>query len=279
MAGGGVLTMPECLLDSHGQPLKIVGYASLFDSPITIDGQTEAIARGAFTPTLRRGAPVVRALVNHHRTTTWASVRAGTLKLWETGTGLAFSAMIQNTIAGRQLARAVAGGHTGVSFQCRPLKTEETASGYAVTAAMLTEISLIGEPAYATGAWLSDPDLMDPMPDHALALRRQWAEPRHDTAAKLRTMAAQVSALPRRAAASRSTPSQPRGQAIAARRAPAPLTLEDIYIPHSGFSSAELAKLAFDEATARRSHREAQAGRYALQRERNRWRRKAGRAA
>ena len=44
---------PEVLLDTRGEPLKIVGYASLFDSPIKYRGEVLTFARDAFLPTLR----------------------------------------------------------------------------------------------------------------------------------------------------------------------------------------------------------------------------------
>ena len=64
-----------------------------------------------------------------------------------------------------------------------------------------------------------------------------------------------------------------------AAREPVSLPLEEIYIAHSGFSSAELAQLAFDEAALRVSRKELEAGRFALQRETARRRRQAGRSA
>ena len=161
------------LLDAHGQPLKIVGYACLFDTPITIAGQTEVIAPGAFLPSLRYGANV-RACIDHRRSATWASADDGTLRLWQDATGLAFTAMVPASLEGRGLARAVADGCIGSSFYFRPFKTEQTASGYIVQAATLTEISLTTSPAYPTRAWLVPFESMNYMPDHALFLRRRW---------------------------------------------------------------------------------------------------------
>ncbi len=54
-------------------------YACLFGTPITIHGETEVFAPGAFSPTLGRGGPDVRATINHNREATWASVRDGSV--------------------------------------------------------------------------------------------------------------------------------------------------------------------------------------------------------
>ncbi len=160
-------------LKQNGAPLKICGYACLFDATIKHREQSLAFARGAFSPTLLYNASGVRALVDHKRAGEWACTRDGSLRVWEDGVGLGFSAMIPNTIEGRGLARAVADGYIGASLHFRPFKTEEIAGGYIVQAATLTEISLTTRPAFATAAWLVPFESMNHMPDHALALRRR----------------------------------------------------------------------------------------------------------
>ena len=243
-------------IQSAGQPLRVNGFAALFNTPIEVDGKTEIIAPGAFSATLRSGASAVRALVSHDPTTAWASVKDGSLKIWQDSVGLAFSAKLEDTVAGRQLARSVASGNAGASFRFKPLETQATASGYIVTDAMLYEISILGEPAYSTAAWLSDPDLMDGLPDHAVALRRLWAEPRPAATPRPATRRSQVRAMPR-------------------RRAPVVVAVTDVYPTIAGLSSRELEEAALQDASCRRMQRDAEARRFAQQRERNRAIRKA----
>ena len=160
-------------LQHESRPVKIVGYANLFDTLITRDGQTLEFAPGAFLPTLTRGAPDVRATINHQREMTWASVRDNSLTLWEDSTGLAFSATLPATPEGRGLARAAADGLIGASIRYRTFKTEKTASGLIVKAAILIDICLTTAPAYPTATWLAPFELMNYMSDDVLLLRRR----------------------------------------------------------------------------------------------------------
>lgn len=234
-------------LQHNGEPLKILGYGCLFGTTITYRGQDMTFARDAFSPTLRYNASGVRALVDHKPASEWACTQDGSLRLWEDGAGVAFSAKIPNTIEGRGLARAVADGLIGASLHFRPFKTKETASGYVIQAATLTEISLTTRPAFATAAWLVPFECMNNMSDHALMLRRRWSEPRHDTATALREMARRVPAR---------------------KPAPVPLAMHDIYPAGLGFSSAELDEAAFQEAAGRRMTKESQTRTRARQRAR-----------
>ena len=89
------------------------------------------------------------------------------------------------------------------------------------------------------------------VPEHLKPLARHWLDNR--PAARTRT------------------------RPVAARPAPVPVA---VYNPApSGFSQEEWEEFGFQEFAARRAHRIEAAARYALQRGRNRWRRKAGRAA
>ncbi len=164
--------MTEYLRDDHGLPLKIAGYANLFNTSITRNGQTLEFAPGAFSATLSRGAPYVRATINHKREMTWASVWDGSLRLWQDAKGLAFSASLPATLEGRGHARAVADGLISASIRYRSFQTEMTASGCIVKAAILIDVCLTTSPAYPTAVWLVPFELMSHMSDHALALRR-----------------------------------------------------------------------------------------------------------
>ncbi len=221
-------------LQHEGELLEICGYACLFDTTIRHGGQAFSFARGAFSPTLRYNAKGVRALVDHRRAGEWACTRDGSLRLWQDDTGLAFSANIPNTIAGRGLARAVADGYIGCSLHFRPFKTEETATGYVVLSTTLTEISITTRPAFATATWLAPFKLMNYMPDHAVVLRRHLIG--GQLAAKREARAA-----------------APGPQARAGTKLRAPDRLEAIYPPGLGLSTTELEECAFQEAAARRA--------------------------
>ncbi len=161
-------------LQHNGRPLRINGYAAVFDSEIHIDGQTEKFVFGAFAPTLSRGGIDVRMTVNHRRGETWASVREGSLSLWEDECGLAFSAQVPATSHGHGWARAVADGQIEASVLFRGFGKKPAPGGTIVTAAILTDICLTTAAAYPTATWLGDFGLMRHMPDHALLLRRRW---------------------------------------------------------------------------------------------------------
>ena len=159
-------------LQHNGRKLRIDGYATLFGEEIYIGSQTEKFATGAFTPSLRRGATFVRATINHRRADTWASVRDGSLRLWEDSIGLAFSAALPATPEGRGLARAVADGLIQASVLFRPFRSKPTPTGCVVETATLIDVCLAIATAYPTATWLSDFGLMRHMSDRALLLRR-----------------------------------------------------------------------------------------------------------
>lgn len=73
-------------------PGKLGGYAARFNSQsVDLGGYLETIAPGAFTRSLASGRDV-KLLFDHSAGRVMASTKAGTLKLWEDGQGLAFSA-------------------------------------------------------------------------------------------------------------------------------------------------------------------------------------------
>jgi len=187
------------LLKHNGETIRVFGYANLFGVPIEIHGQTEVVAPGAFSPTLRDGAIGVRATINHRRETTWASVQGGSLKLWQDSVGLAFSAVLPATAYGRGQARAVADGLIGASVLFRPFKTEKTDSGYIVQAAVLVDICLGTAPAYPTATWLAPFELMNHMSDHALGLRRRLIGGQLKARREAREQATQPHVAPTRA--------------------------------------------------------------------------------
>ena len=233
-------------LQHNGQPLKIVGYACLFDTTIENRGQALTFARDAFLPTLRHNASGVRALVDHKWASEWACTQDGSLRLWQDHAGLAFAAMIPNTIEGRGLARAVGDGLVAASVHFRPFRTEETADGYIVQAAILTEISLTTRPAYPTATWLSELGLMRHMSDYALDLRRRW---------RLGSMKNRTARKPLSINARAMTYSC--AGAVAERRAPIPVA---VYNPApKGLSQEEWEEFGFQEDAGRRAWKQARA--------------------
>lgn len=112
----------------------------------------------------------------------------------------------------------------------------------------LDHISPVNEPAYPdTGIWLSSEYFYD-LPRRLRALSEIWHanRPRYDAPAALRKMSRAVSRLPRRAVPPAATP-RSQARPVARRRVLAPLALHEIYPAFGGFSSVEIAKMAFQE--------------------------------
>lgn len=96
---------------------RLVGYAAVFDKPSEdLGGFIEYVRRGAFTRTLREGRDVV-AMVHHNPALVLGRASAGTLRLSEDETGLAFDVELPDTQAGRDIAVSVGRGDIrGASF-------------------------------------------------------------------------------------------------------------------------------------------------------------------
>ena len=69
---------------------RLEGYAAVFDERTAIADFTEAVARGAFSDTLKSGRDVL-GLVDHDPHRLLGRTKNGTLRLAEDGRGLAFS--------------------------------------------------------------------------------------------------------------------------------------------------------------------------------------------
>ncbi len=93
MRGGGQL---ELRAAGEGEPLQLVGYATLWDTPYEVwdwfGEYTEQFAPGAFTASLARGADV-RLLINHEGLPL-ARASSGNLTLTEDDTGLRVEAQL-----------------------------------------------------------------------------------------------------------------------------------------------------------------------------------------
>lgn len=87
-------------IGDSGEPLKVEGYAAVFNQSAKLPGFEERIKPGAFTRSIGAGSDVV-FLVNHNSDFPLARSSAGTLRLKQDSRGLHFSADLPNT----QLAR------------------------------------------------------------------------------------------------------------------------------------------------------------------------------
>lgn len=135
------------------EPLKVSGYAAVFNSRTSIgDFFDEIIAPGAFTRTLKENDDI-RALFNHDWSVVLGRTKAGTLKLSEDERGLKFELELPNTTAGRDLAASMERGDIN---QCSFgfYATEETwdynsePALRTINEAELYEISIVSIPAY-----------------------------------------------------------------------------------------------------------------------------------
>lgn len=98
---------------------RIGGIAAPFNVETRVQGMRERIAPGAFSATLADGHDIL-ALVDHNPGRVLARTRAGTLRLEETGEGLAFELDLPETpTAAEVLGLAAAGSLGGVSIGFR----------------------------------------------------------------------------------------------------------------------------------------------------------------
>ncbi|WP_456273623.1 HK97 family phage prohead protease [Bacillus sp. AK031] len=88
--------------NSEDEPLKVSGYAAVFNSRTSIgDYFDEIISPGAFSKSISNGD--VRALYNHNWDKVLGRTKSGTLRLSEDERGLKFEVDLPDTTAGRDL--------------------------------------------------------------------------------------------------------------------------------------------------------------------------------
>lgn len=126
------------------------GYAAVFDQPTTRQRDfpgAESIARGAFAD--RLGDDVL-AVVNHDPALLLGRTSAGTLRLAEDETGLAFELDLPDTTLGRDVREQVRRGDlAGMSFTAQVGRVERTESGVVHRSfGRLVDVSLVALPAY-----------------------------------------------------------------------------------------------------------------------------------
>jgi hypothetical protein len=96
---------------------RLVGYASVFDSPADLGEFVETVKRGAFTRSLQSNSIDPVALVNHRPELIIGRRSAGTLRLSEDNRGLKFEIDLPPTQTGRDLAVSIERGDVrGCSF-------------------------------------------------------------------------------------------------------------------------------------------------------------------
>lgn len=115
-----------------GDKITAVGYAAVFHRlSQNLGGFVEQVAPGAFAKTITEQD--VRALFNHDQNRVLGRMGAGTLRLAEDGTGLAYEIDLPDTTDGRDLAALLERGDIiGSSFGFRAIEDDwsETEDGF-----------------------------------------------------------------------------------------------------------------------------------------------------
>lgn len=157
---------------SHGglravSPGKVGGHAAVFNSESTdLGGFVEIIRPGAFAESLRRGRNI-RALYHHNDLSLLGTTQAGTLRLREDDTGLAFEVDLPDTSYGNDVGVLVERGDiAGCSFGFRVAeggdRWEQRGNRLIreLVEVDLVEVTLTHDPAYAdtTVAMRSNPN-------------------------------------------------------------------------------------------------------------------------
>jgi uncharacterized protein len=174
---------------TDGEPAGITAHAAVFNTlSEDLGGWREILAPGCFASALARGDDV-RALENHEHYPPLGSTRAGTLKLWEDETGLAFDLTPPKFAAGRLFEMIDRRDLRGMSFGFFPAREEWDETTNPPTCRVLeverlVEISFATFPAYrAAGAdlalrsleqWRAAHPKGRPNRDLALAARWPW---------------------------------------------------------------------------------------------------------
>lgn len=250
------MAVPDCLFDSDDRPVFIRGYCAVFDQ-LRNDGHAEVLKPGCFDHVLKNPSADFSCQFHHEKTWIIGSLALDTLQVWIDKIGLCFEVGPFDVCGGYVsfLNSITSGEVRGASWSGWPSSSTkyEIVNGEHVKVIRrmrtLDHVAPTCEPAYfGTGVWLSS-EYPGDMPPYLRALAESWAasRPRHDTRGALRKMARGVAALPRRVPASRVAPSRSQARAPARRPASLPLAVHEMYPAVPGLSSAELAKIAFQE--------------------------------
>jgi len=135
--------------------MTFTGYASVFNSPSEdLGGFVEYVAPGAFSRSLKSRSEV-KLLWNHDTGEPLASMRGGTLKLYEDERGLKVTAKLPNTTRGRDVAELIRTGVVdSMSFGFNVMKDSWSRDGATRTleSVRLFEVSVVSWPAYTSTA-------------------------------------------------------------------------------------------------------------------------------
>ena len=261
---------PDSFLDAHGQPVYAQGYCAVWNTvshPAPQLGNRRSLfLPNAFSDVLKR--PMLSLTCQpHHTAVNIGSIRDRSLEVWEDDYGLGFRCGPLPVTSGAVIQSIVAGRTRGASTRAVVAEQEiREIDGAEVVVIRrmrkLLHIAPVDVPMDdATAVWCSHESPYD-LPPRIKALAENWgaSRVRHETGRKLKTMARMVSALPRRAPASRAATSR-------TRRAPVPAA---IYSPApAGLSQEAWEEFGFAEAAGRRAHKQAQARKQARQRARS----------
>ncbi|MCB1499719.1 MAG: HK97 family phage prohead protease [Bauldia sp.] len=146
-----LVRLVECRAADDGK-VTVSGYAAVFGETADIGGYfREALARGAFTNTLRTAD--VRAYFDHDPGRILGRSSAGTLRLQEDDKGLRVEIDLPDTSDGRDVRTLIERGDiTGMSFGFSVLRQEwdETVDPpmRTILEVDLREVSIVSEPAY-----------------------------------------------------------------------------------------------------------------------------------
>jgi uncharacterized protein len=136
-----------------GDGMTFEGYAAVFNTESEdLGGFREYIAPGAFKRSLQ-SRNEVKLLWNHDAGEPLASVRGGTLKLYEDDRGLKVEARLANTSRGRDVAELIRTGVVdSMSFGFSVIKDTWDGNVRTLNAVRLFETSLVSFPAYTSTA-------------------------------------------------------------------------------------------------------------------------------
>ncbi|MBC6300309.1 HK97 family phage prohead protease [Listeria booriae] len=135
------------------EPLRVTGYASVFNSPTLIwEDLEETILPGAFSRALAENSDI-RCLFNHDWSVVLGRTKSGTLRLEEDDRGLKFEVQLPNTTAARDLAESMGRGDiTQCSFGFVPTKVamdyDSSPMLRTIEEVELWEVSIVALPAY-----------------------------------------------------------------------------------------------------------------------------------
>jgi HK97 family phage prohead protease len=129
--------------------MTISGYAAVFNSDSEPLPFIERIAPGAFTRSLK-ARNEIKLLWNHDSGEPMASLRGGSLKIWEDAKGLAYEATLANTTRGRDVAELIRSKVIdAMSFGFNVIKdTWDERGNRILDAVRIHEISVVSYPAY-----------------------------------------------------------------------------------------------------------------------------------